>query len=85
NWLRLTNNSASGQFARVDFGAGDTVSIFIPAHGRRDVLIPTTVDVSDSYGSFTLESSVPGVLSANVVRRREVAGGIDFQSVVGLR
>ncbi|MDD2943863.1 MAG: carboxypeptidase-like regulatory domain-containing protein, partial [bacterium] len=85
NWLRVTNNSAANQNAVIDFGGGGTDTVFIPAHGRRDALIPSGVDVDDTYGSFTLESTVPGVLSASVVRRREVGGVVDFQSVVGLR
>ncbi|MDD2942349.1 MAG: carboxypeptidase regulatory-like domain-containing protein [bacterium] len=84
NWLRVTNNSASDQFALVDFGAGDTESVYLPAHGRRDLLIPNA-NTGDSYGSFALKSSFPGTVSASIVRRREITGEVDYQSVVGLR
>ncbi|MDD2942348.1 MAG: carboxypeptidase-like regulatory domain-containing protein [bacterium] len=87
NWLRVTNNSLSGQFAHVDFGSGDTESVYLPAHGRRDLLIPNAqvLSVDGSYGSFTISSSVSGILSGSVVRNRLIAGNVDYQATLPLR
>jgi hypothetical protein len=85
NWLRLINVSGSAQEVTLGYGtSSDTISL--PGHGRRDLMIPsgTTTDAGE-YGSFTLQSPIPGVLSSSVVRVRNSADGYDFMSVSPVR
>ncbi|MDD2942505.1 MAG: carboxypeptidase-like regulatory domain-containing protein [bacterium] len=83
NWLRIVNASSATQMATISYGMTNA-TISVPAHGRRDILIPTG-SATQNYGSFTLQSTVPGVFTASVVRSRVFDGVVDFQSVVGLR
>ncbi|MDD2942216.1 MAG: carboxypeptidase-like regulatory domain-containing protein [bacterium] len=85
NWLRIGNISTSQQNAIIDYGSGVTTSVSIPAHGRRDVLIPADELNTETYGAFTLRSSLPGVLSADVVRARVLNGELDYLTVTPVR
>lgn len=83
NWLRIVNSAATTQMATINYGTtNETISV--PTHGRRDILIPAGSE-TQNYTSFTLQSTVPGVFTASVVRSRVVDGAVDFQTAIGLR
>ncbi|MDD2943261.1 MAG: hypothetical protein PHC51_09885, partial [bacterium] len=88
NWLRLTNRSLLMENVQLDFGGGVTDFIQVPAHGRRDILVPSGASVLSAeaaYGGFTLEASVSGAISVSLVRNRLTVNGPDFQTVLPLR
>jgi hypothetical protein len=85
NWLRVINLSESAQDVTIDYGDRSD-ALAVAGHARQDIMIPSnTTSSSSEYGSFTLQSTVSGVLSSSVVRVRSGADGYDFMSISPVR
>lgn len=88
NWLRLGNLTNSNQTVVVGYGNSNSTSIFLPAYGRRDAIIPTSeqeINPYGSYGSFTLTLPEPGAVSASMTRSRIVDSKLDFITTTPVR
>jgi len=84
NWLRLINLSNTSSEVTIDYD-GNSESLTLPAHARRDITIPTESSALQRYGSFNLNTANAGVISSSVVRTRHHEDNLDFMAICPVR